>query len=81
MARIYGSANVSVFAREVLETISSGDIQKIRAFTLRMAQKAGEQLNLSLNASFDEAAKAQKPAKQARKPASRGKPAQRSKKA
>jgi hypothetical protein len=48
---------------------------------MRMVEKTGEQLKLSLNASLDEAAKAQKPAKQARKSASRGKPAPKRRKA
>ena len=81
MARIYGAPSASAFAREIIEMIATGDIERSRAFTLRMAEKAGEQLKLSLNASFDEAAKAQKPANKARKSAGRGKPAPTPKKA
>jgi len=81
MAKIYGSPTVSAFAREVLETISSGDVERVRSFTMRMVEKTGEQLKLTLNASFDEVAKAQKPAKQARKIAGRGKPAPKRRKA
>lgn len=81
MAKVYGSSSVSGFAREVLETVSSGDVERVRAFTLRMAEKAGEQLKLSLMASFDDATQAQKPAKQARKLAGHGKPALKRRKA
>lgn len=75
MARVFGAPTVSQFAREILEVFSSGDVERARSFTLRLADRAGEQLKLSLNASFDKVAETQKPAKQARKPASRGKPA------
>ncbi len=80
MAKVFGSPTVSAFCREVLGTVASGDVERVRALTMRMVEKTGEQLKLSLNASLDEASKAQKPAKKARKSAGRGKPVPKSRK-
>lgn len=70
LGKIYGSPNGRAFAREMLETMTSGDMARIKAFNARLITKCGEQLSLQLNAAVDAAAEAQKPA---RKPLSRSK--------
>lgn len=67
MGKVYGSPNGRAFAREVLEVMTSGDMERVKAFNARLIAKAGEQLTLKLNATLDGAAEAQKRAKNARK--------------
>jgi hypothetical protein len=73
MAAVYGSPNASAYAREVLEVMCSGDLEKVKAFIARLIARAGEQLTLKLNGALDEVAGAEKPAKKARKLAKTGK--------
>lgn len=75
LARIYGAPNGRAFAREILEVITSGDIDRIKAFNARLIQGMGEQLTLKLNASLDAATGAEKPAQEPRKSTAKGKPA------
>lgn len=73
MAAVYGSPNASAYAREVLEVMCSGDLEKVKAFITRLIARAGEQLTLELNGALDEFAGAEKPAKKGRKPSKTGK--------
>ena len=73
LARIYGAANARAFAREILEVITSGDIERIKAFNARLIKGMGEQLTLKLNSALDGPKEAEKPAKKARKLAKTGK--------
>ena len=77
LARIYGAANARAFAREILEVITSGDIERIKAFNARLIKGMGEQLTLKLNSALDGPKEAEKPAKKPRKPAKKGKGARR----
>jgi hypothetical protein len=84
LAKIYGAPTGRAFAREILEVITSGDMERIKSFNGRLIQGMGEQLTLKLNASLDAldtGKDAGKPAKKARKPARRGKPRPKAKKA
>jgi len=62
MAKVYGAPNTRAFAAEVLAVMSSGDIERVKAFNGRLIARAGEQLTLKLNAAMD-AAVAEKPKK------------------
>lgn len=55
MAALYGSPNARAFAREVLETMCSGDLERIKEFSRRLMVGMGEQLALKLTAAVDEA--------------------------
>lgn len=80
MAAVYGSPNASAYAREVLEVMCSGDLEKVKAFIARLIARAGEQLTLRLNGALDEVAGSEKPAPATRKPAKKGrKPARKGK--
>jgi len=57
VAKVFGSANASEFAREMLTTMCSGDPARIAAFNRRLIMSVGEQLVLTLNAPLMEAAK------------------------
>lgn len=77
MAKIYGSPTPSAFAREIIATMVSGEIEKVKAFNARLIAGVGEQLTLRLNATLDDAAatasKPKKRAKKAPKPPAKGK--------
>ena len=49
LSRIYGSPNPRAFAREILEVITSGDMERIQSFNRRLMMGMGEQLALKLN--------------------------------
>lgn len=49
LSRMYGLPNGRAFAREILETITSGDMERIQAFNRRLMMGLGEQLALKLN--------------------------------
>lgn len=66
-ALIYGSANGRAFTREVLEVMTSGDMERIKAFNARLVHGMGEQLTLKLNASFDAFTGVEKPTAKPRK--------------
>jgi hypothetical protein len=66
LAGIYGAPNGRAFAREILEVMTSGDPERVKAFNARLIRGMGEQLTLKLNASIDSAVDAEKPAKIAR---------------
>lgn len=68
MAKVYGAPTSSAFAREILEVVVSGDIERVKAFNARLIAKVGEQLQMKFSAALDEAAGAGKPAKKPRKP-------------
>jgi hypothetical protein len=68
LAAIYGAPNGRVFAREILEVMTSGDPERVKAFNGRLIRGMGEQLTLRLNASIDAAMEAEKPVKIASKP-------------
>lgn len=72
MAKVYGSPNASVFAREMLTAMTSGDVEQVKLFNQRLIARAGEQLVLTLNAALDERPTAKKPAKAARSRPKRG---------
>jgi len=61
--------------------MTSQDTERIKAFNGRLIRGMGEQLTLTLNASLDTLSAPEKPAKQARKRAGRGKPAPKRRKA
>ena len=67
LARIYGAPNGRAFAREILEVITSGDLEKIKAFNGRLIKGMGEQLTLKLNSALDGPTEAKKPAQKPRK--------------
>lgn len=71
LAKVYGAPNTRALAREVLEVIVSGDIERIKAFNARLITRMGEQLVLRLNAVVDpkpkHAAHATRAARSARK--------------
>lgn len=77
MAKIYGSPTPSAFAREIITTMVSGDMEKVKAFNARLIAGVGEQLTLRLNATLDDAAaiasNAKKRPKKATKPPVKGK--------
>lgn len=68
IARIYGAPSTRAFAREILEVMVSGEVERVKAFNGRLMMKMGEQMTLRLNASLDEGALHQKRARK-RKPA------------
>jgi len=51
--KIYGAPNGRAFAREVLEVMTSGDMERVKAFNARLIRGVGEQLTLKLNAAVD----------------------------
>jgi hypothetical protein len=53
LAKVYGAPNPRALAREILEVIVSGDIERIKAFNARLITRMGEQLVLRLNAAVD----------------------------
>jgi hypothetical protein len=48
MGKLYGLPNGRAFAREVLETMCSGDAGRVQAFLRRLMAGVGEQLALKL---------------------------------
>lgn len=77
MAKIYGSPNTRAFAREILEVMTSGDLERVKLFNGKLIKGMGEQLTLKLNAALDVATAAEKPAKQPLKSIKAGKGASR----
>ena len=57
LARVYGAANTSVFLRELIGSIVSGDPAQVSAFNTRLFQKMGEQLALDFTAKAESAAR------------------------
>ncbi len=53
MAKVYGAPNGRAFAREILETVCSGEPARMAAFNRRLLQGVGEQLALTLNAPLE----------------------------
>lgn len=51
--KIYGAPNGRAFAREVLEVMTSGDMERVKAFNARLIRGVGEQMTLKLNAAVD----------------------------
>ena len=60
MAKLYGSPNGSAFAREMIEVMVSGDIERVKQFNGRLIAKAGEQMTLKMNAAMDALAEPKK---------------------
>lgn len=58
LAKVYGAANPRAFAREILEVVTSGDLERIKGFNQRLLMRMGEQLSLRLNTAMDQAAAA-----------------------
>lgn len=54
MSKIFGVPNTSMFLREMIGAMCSGDPQRIKDFNAKLIAKAGEQLTLKLNAVVDE---------------------------
>lgn len=86
MARLYGSPNASVFAREMVTAICSGDQARVYAFQLRLSEKLTGQLQLEFQQKRDAELKElrqelQQQVAKPRKPAKRGKGAKRDKRA
>lgn len=73
MAKIYGSPNTRAFAREILEVMTSGDLERVKLFNGKLIKGMGEQLTLKLNAAMDGAMGAEKSAKEPKKPKGAGK--------
>ena len=73
LSKLYGSPNSRAFAREILEVMTGGDIERIKAFNARLVRGMGEQLTLTLNTAIDTVTGAEKPAKKGRKPSKTGK--------
>jgi len=67
LAKVYGAPTGRAFAREILEVMTSGDMEKVKAFNARLVQKVGEQLTLKFNAMVDAASEPQKQAKKGQK--------------
>lgn len=79
LAKVYGSPNGRAFAREILETVCSGDPERMQAFNRRLMMGVGEQLALKLNAVFDApATRDARSTRKARKTRKRGRPRDRS---
>lgn len=74
MAKCYGVATPSAFAREVLEVITSGDFDRIAQFQARLFKGLNQQMLLELQEAIPPA---RKPAQKRRKQAKRGKEAPR----
>lgn len=72
MAKLYGSPNPRAFAREVLETMSSGDAGKAREFLRRLFMRAGEQLAMQFTAPLEAIEQPRKPARKGRSGRKRG---------
>lgn len=83
-AKIYGAPSGRAFAREILEVMTSGDMERVKAFNARLIRGVGEQLTLFMNAQADLGAaqiagkRAQKPKKRPKRGKVRGRRAKRS---
>lgn len=60
MAKLYGASNTSVFLREMVSSLCSGDQKRVTEFVGRLITKMGEQLLFDLS---------QKVARDSKKPA------------
>lgn len=69
LAKVYGAPNTRAFAREILEVIVSGDLERIKAFNARLVMRMGEQLTLQWSAAAIAQAgkRAQEPRKRPRR--------------
>lgn len=67
LSKVYGSPNPRAFAREILEAVTSGDMERIKAFNQRLITRMGEQLVLRLNAVVDTPPKGNERRKRGRK--------------
>lgn len=63
LGAIYGAPNARAFAREILEVITSGEIERIKAFNQRLITRMGQQLVLKLNEVVDTQQKGDAPRK------------------
>lgn len=81
LAKIYGAPNGRAFAREILETFTGGDVERLKEFNAQMIRGMGEQLTLELNASLDALKASEKPAKTGLITATHTKPAPKRRKA
>jgi len=73
LGKVYGSPNGRAFAREILETVCSGDPVRMAAFNKRLLIGVGEQLALKLNAPLERmAAEDRKEAAERERPNKRG---------
>jgi hypothetical protein len=70
---IYGASNPRAFAREILEVITSGDVEKLKAFNARLVHGMGQQLTLRFNSTLDALKSAEKPALKAKTKTAKGK--------
>ena len=75
VSKLYGAPNTSVFLREMVSSLCSGDQKRVSEFVTRLIMKMGEQLTLNL---VQQAARDSKQsvvrAKRARKGAKHGRP-------
>lgn len=69
VSRVYGAANPSVFLREMVGALCSGDSKRIGEFNARLLQKMGEQLafDFAQQAARQAAQTIQKPRKREKK--------------
>ena len=49
MSKLYGSANVSEFLREMVGAMCSGELERVKAFNVQLMSKAGEQTALDFH--------------------------------
>lgn len=70
---IYGAANPRAFAREILEVVTSGDVEKLKAFNARLVHGMGQQLTLRFNSTLDALKPAKKPSLVAKISTAKGK--------
>lgn len=53
LAAVYGSPNPRAFAREILEVVTSGDMERITAFGARLVERMGGQMAFLMTAQVD----------------------------
>jgi len=68
MSKLCGYPNPRAFLREMVGTMCSGDVERVKQFNARLIRAAGEQLILKLNGPLE------KPASTGRKPRKRRRP-------
>jgi hypothetical protein len=78
MGKLYGLPNGRAFAREVLETMCSGDAAKVQAFLRRLMMAAGEQLALKLGEPLEAVSRPALPAPKPKKKKGRARARKRS---
>jgi hypothetical protein len=73
LGRIYGAPNGRAFVRDMIVAMTSGDIEKVKAFNGQLMRGIGEQMTLQLSGAVDAVLTTQEPTKTAKTPAKKGK--------